>query len=171
MESNRRHNSRAPRTITVTQTGCLTKSLSSLMSSPKLNRSQLKPRCIIVHAQCLDHMVLERSNPEIQSLYTILSQAWHSLSQLIVGKLWTKWRILFPALVVFDLTYRGWVRSALWTLVLLPAHARCEFRAKLAFLFLSGTPCGTENTLLRNCNLKRPVHNVWRTFCPCHNCK
>ena len=69
MESNRRHNSRAPMTITVTQTGCLTKSLSSLMSSPKLNRSQLKPRCIIVHAQCLDNMVWERSNPDIQSLH------------------------------------------------------------------------------------------------------
>ena len=109
-------------------------------------------------------------NP-LSTVYTLPSQTWHSLSQLIVGKLWTKWRILFPALVVFDLAYRGWVGSALWTLVLLPAHARCEFRARLAFLFLSGTPCGTENTLLRNCNLKRPVHNVWRTFCPCYNRK
>ena len=157
-------------TITVTQTGCLTKSLSSLMSSPKFNRSQWKPE-VLKFMPDARFLWCGKDQTRKSTLYTLPSQTWHSLSQLIVGKLWTKWRILFPALVVFDLTYRGWVRSALWTLVLLPAHARCDFRAKLAFLFLSGTPCGTENTLLRNCNLKRLVHNVWRTFCPCYNCK
>ena len=54
---------------------------------------------------------------------------------------------------------------------LLPARARDELRGKQLSFLLSGTPCGTENTLLRNCNLKRPVHNVWRTYCPCYNRK
>ena len=73
MESNRRHNSRAPMTITVTQTGCLTKSLSSLMSSPKFNRSRLKARGFKVHARCWILMMWERSNPEIHSLHSSLT--------------------------------------------------------------------------------------------------